>query len=776
MQSQRLCPIIMMTTLFLITVSVSSADDYFDQITVFSDGRITRFVEMPITVYIAPMPAGINGVESYLADLRYALRGWEGASEEQIQFREVTETDNADIRVKWQRHGLTQVTDTTLGKTELLRLSETDFEIDVILSLREKGSTALLSHEKMRTVCLHEFGHALGLWGHSPDPDDVLFFAATAQHPTGRDKATLLKVYASPLHAPQHDAAVRILRESLDVNPQHPRNHYLLGAVYFDKADMESAIASFKSCLNLESNFQQANEKLLQAYQNTGRQQEAIALLEKTLNRNASPEGYNTAGVLYHQNREIDKAVDAFKKAYQINPRYQPAKNNLYQLYREQGSAALKAETYPQAISYFSKALKLNPTGTTVYNLMGEVYTRQGDFQNAIAQYKKALQFDPGDTLAAQNIARNYNNLGVQLTQAQRWEEAIEAYHQAFQLMPDLASIKTNLEDVYWKRANILRERGETDKAIQAYRELLKFNAKAVDARSLLGELYLRKSDYPQAIAEFKAALEVDAGDAQARQNLMAVYHKYGQILDAQKRYREAIIQFQSGLALEAEHINLRLSLAYTYQHADDFEHAKGEFERILEGDSSNAQAKKGLINLHIGRGNYLMNRKKYTAALKEFESIPESDRNAGIYNTIGYLHLMKKQPLKALPAFDAALTEDAMNKVAYQNLLSIESRFERKLDGVNDSQLVKDNLARVRNSLVICLIGRNEHLKAKAEYRSALDLAPADAEIKAALIGTGIRLAKAFQKKKWPKNMKEVIRWIQEQEPENLEAKQLLE
>ena len=64
MQSQRLCPIIMMTTLFLITVSVSSADDYFDQITVFSDGRITRFVEMPITVYIAPMPAGIDGVES----------------------------------------------------------------------------------------------------------------------------------------------------------------------------------------------------------------------------------------------------------------------------------------------------------------------------------------------------------------------------------------------------------------------------------------------------------------------------------------------------------------------------------------------------------------------------------------------------------------------------------------------------------------------------------------------------------------------------------------
>jgi len=292
----------------------------------------------------------------------------------------------------------------------------------------------------------------------------------------------------------------------------------------------------------------------------------------------------------------------------------------------------------------------------------------------------------------------------------------------------------------------------------------------------LLGDLYFQKGDYPQAIRQFKIAFEANAGNEQTRANLIAVYHKYGQVLDSQKRHQEAITQFQAALVLEPGHINLHLSLANAYQTANNFDSAHTTFERILELDLENPQAKEGIVNLHIRRGNNFLNRKKYTSALKEFESIPEPVRNVGIYNTIGYLYLMKKQPLKALPAFETALTRNPRDKVAYQNLQSIESQLDQKLNKGEDSETVKNNLALVRNSLVICLIGRNEHLNAKAKYRSALDLAPDDSTIKVTLVNTGIRLAKEFKKKKWPKNMKEVIPWIQEQDPENIAVKQLLE
>lgn len=759
-----------------IAVPAFPANDYFNHITVFSDGKITRFTQMPIRVHIAPMPIGVKGVETYLESFRYAMREWEAAADGGIQFQEVASTDNADIRVRWQRSGLTRIIDTALGRTELTRLSETDFEVDVVLSLRESGSAALLPEEKMRTVCLHELGHAIGLWGHSPDSADVLFFAATAQRPTDRDKATLLKVYAAPLHAPQHEAAIANLKTQLEANPRHLRIHYLLGIVNFDKGNVQAAIANLKACLALDPDFQQANEKLLQAYQKSGRREEALVHLQKMLNREASPEGYNTAGVMYYQNQQIDEAIAAFKRALQTNPRYQPAKKNLHQLYREQGIAALVDETYPQAIAFFSQALQLDPTDSTLYNLTGEVYASKGDHQNAIAEYKKGLQFNPGDTDAKQNLARSYNNLGVQLTQSQRWEEAIDAYEQARQLMPDLASVKTNLTDLYWRRANTLREKGNLDLAIEAYRELLEFDSGALDAHSLLGDLYFQKRDYPQAIREFNAAFTADPENSQAQNNLIAVYHKYGQVLAHQRRYAQAITQLEAGLALAPSHINLRLSLAYVYEHAKDFDKAGRVFEEILEIEPDNLQAKTGLVNLQIQRGNYLLNRKKYTAALKVFESIPESDRGTGIYNTIGYLYLMKKQPLKALGIFDTALADAPQDKVAYQNLLSIESQFEAQLNRTDNPQMAVENLALVRNSLVHCLIGRGEHLKAKAKYRAVLDHPLGDTEVKATLIDTGVHLAKEFQKKKWPKNMKEVIRWIQEQAPNNPAVQQLLE
>ena len=136
----------------------------------------------------------------------------------------------------------------------------------------------------------------------------------------------------------------------------------------------------------------------------------------------------------------------------------------------------------------------------------------------------------------------------------------------------------------------------------------------------------------------------------------------------------------------------------------------------------------------------------------------------------------MRGHPIGALPAFEAALALDPMDDVAYQNLRSIESQFDRQLDRVNDSPAAKDGLARVRNSLVICLIGRKEHLKAKNKYRSALDIASTDSEIRAALIDTGLRLVNEFQQMNWPKNMTEVIGLVMEQAPGDPAVKGFLE
>ena len=744
--------------------------DYFDQITVFSHGRITRFVEMPITVYITPTLQA-----AYLPALQYAMRQWEAVSDGKIQFQESQTSKDVDIWVRWGYSEPANM-DLTYGKAELTRHRTGDFSVEIILSLPKPSISAKLSQEETRTVCLHEFGHAIGLWGHSPNPLDVSFWASISQRPTARDRATLLKVYATPQNTPQHDAAINILKEQLETNPTNARTHYLLGTIYDDKGDTVLAVTSFKACLEIDPDFHPARETLLQVYQRAGLSQQAVELLEETLKQMPSPNDYNTIGVMYYRTGEIDQSIAAFRKSLEMNPYDPTPRNNLYQIFRERGIEALNVKAYQKAALYFGEALQFKPEDALLYRLMGDAYARDGDLKNAITQYRKAFEFDPADLEIKQNLAGYLSNYGVELTDTQRWEEAIAAYQEALQLTPTLNTAYANLVDVLWKRANMHRKSGRIDKATDAYLQLIQVDADAADAHSLLGELYLRKGAYPQAIDAFQSAFSAKPDDQQSRKNLVAAYHHYAQHLDSKERYDEAVDQLQLALALSPKQVNLRLSLINTYQLAGDFSSAEKELGWFLEEAPQSLQAESVSKNLHVARANTLMNQRKYTAALAEFEKIDTSAKSTEIYNTIGYLYLLRKQPILAIAAFESALALTPTNNLAFQNLLSIESQFERQFVDDRHSPRIKNHLARARNSLVVCYIGRNELLDAVKEYRAALEVESTAKEVKAALRDTGRQLILALQEKNARQQIREVMGWIQELDADSLRAEQLLD
>ena len=773
--------------------SVSSHTDYFDHITLFSQGRITRFTQMPIRVYISPVLKD----SPYLPEIRYAMQAWHAASEGNVRFEETDAPHDADIRVSWGYSGLlADFQDTRLGSAHLTRLKdsvqigtfskgfalgpvspaenpetetghEISFTVEIILMLEGDGTIGVLSQEEMRTVCLHEFGHAIGLWGHSPHPVDICYPTATAQQPNARDIATLRKLYNTPLNTPQHDVAISVLKTEIEQKPYADpqtrlRNHYLLGAIYFDKGDIPAAITTFQACREVDPKFQPAVEKLIQIYHETGETDQAIALVEKRVTQKPSPADYNTLGIFYYDRKDVEKAIQAFEEALRIAPYHKAARRNLHQLLRAKGFRALAAKDFGTATAIFERVMQMEPLDARTYQLMGNGYAQAGEFETAIIYYQKAIDINPVDALTRQNLAQCYNNYGVTLRNRGEWNAAIDAYQNALQLMPTLHIARTNLSDAFTRKANAHNEAGELAEAVQTYLELQKLHPDDMHVRNLLGELYVKKGDYAEALSAFQHVYNDNPNANHALHNLIAAYHHYARSLSDAGDYTTATELLEKALQLAPTDLNLRMSLANAYQGAGDYERASLELSRVLAQAPENRQAKEERINLKIRHGNALMQQRQYAAALAEFEAIPESERDIQIYNTIGYLYLVQREYQKAFTAFETVLRRDPINMPAFRNLLSLESQLIRQ----RSDRTRNDILTKARCALAITLIKRKQLTAAVEKYQLALTAAKRFDEsqtLDALLIETGKRLADEFQQYGDTENRETVLRWVEE-------------
>lgn len=730
--------------IFGITKDSVSESDYFDYVTIFSSGRIARFTEMPIRVYISPMLR----TDAYLNAIRYGMCQWESASGRIIQFEETEVSDDADIRVSWGRAGLWPIAEVTGAKAELTRRGGDGIRVEIILVPHEPQLGEVNDPGRLRAICLHEFGHAIGLWGHSPDSRDAEFHTSTKEHPSPQDINTLLRVYATPPNTPQHEIAIQTIKKSLDGSTADARRYYLLGTVTVDKGNITEAIAHFQTALALDPTSEPARQKLLQVYQDFGRYEQAIELVNDVLAETPSHDVYNTLGVMYYRVGKIEESITAFQNSINRNSHDLAAQHNLHQIYREKGIAALQAKNHTQADAYFKKALRYAARdASAVYRLMGESYEKRGDFATAVSHYQKALETNPVDRNIQDALAGCHNNHGVKLRGAKRWDDAINAYNRALALAPTLTIARSNLIDALLQRAKQQRETGDLDAAIATYRELAALETENSDAHSRLGELYLKQNAYTKAIESFLFAYELKPNFSQTRHNLVVAYSTYAQYLDAQGRHDEAIHQLRQALAVAPMQVNLHVSLARVHQRAGDLDRGQAAFTRALQIQPNSDSIRHESIRLRTIRANKLLNARRYSAALTEFEAIPHIERSVDIHNSIGYLYLIRRNFAEAIDAFESALAIAPTNPIAYQNLLATESQLIRQPPHRLTRGEIKNLLARAQNQLAVCYLNYGEYDEAEAKYRAAMNLSPTDADIRRELDATGQDLAQVLER-----------------------------
>lgn len=129
-----------------------------------------------------------------------AFRGfdtWSIALQDRVTFTVVTRESDADIILSFVQQNI--LGDRTVGLTtstyEVNTFRMLNAEIQLAVNSPFEGQGFDLSD--IQSTALHEMGHALGIAGHSPSEDDVMYFANTKSELSASDINTLLTSYCN---------------------------------------------------------------------------------------------------------------------------------------------------------------------------------------------------------------------------------------------------------------------------------------------------------------------------------------------------------------------------------------------------------------------------------------------------------------------------------------------------------------------------------------------------------------------------------------------------
>jgi tetratricopeptide (TPR) repeat protein len=134
----------------------------------------------------------------------------------------------------------------------------------------------------------------------------------------------------------------------------------------------------------------------------SGQTQEYIRLLERIVERYPEEKlALLWLGDAYASVFQLDKAINCFKRAAEIDPLYKKAYNKLAYKYQEIGD-------YEQALWAINKYIELAPDEHNPYDSRGEIYAINGQLDKAIESYEKALEIKSDYYTSARSLGDIY--------------------------------------------------------------------------------------------------------------------------------------------------------------------------------------------------------------------------------------------------------------------------------------------------------------------------------------------------------------------------------
>ncbi|NEP77106.1 MAG: tetratricopeptide repeat protein [Okeania sp. SIO3B3] len=152
------------------------------------------------------------------------------------------------------------------------------------------------------------------------------------------------------------EEAIKAYHSSINLNPNSALFYNNLGEALYKKGDLDEAIRYYRVAVSINPNSYIFHKNLGDAFLGKGRIDKAIRIYEKVISlTKESYEAYEKLGDLLAIQQQWARAVDYYKMAEQLNPKF-----SMEEQFVHLGRIKQKQGKFYKAVSFYNQAIKLN--------------------------------------------------------------------------------------------------------------------------------------------------------------------------------------------------------------------------------------------------------------------------------------------------------------------------------------------------------------------------------------------------------------------------------
>jgi tetratricopeptide (TPR) repeat protein len=430
-------------------------------------------------------------------------------------------------------------------------------------------------------------------------------------------------------------------------------------------------------------------------------------------------------------------------------------------LFEQQYESTNQAEFATQAIDAYKKAYALDPKSGVIGERLAEMYWKAQRVHEAVTEAQDLLKRDPNDLQTRRLLGRIYLRSLGDLTSAAQSEmaaRAIEQYKEVYRLDP------TDSESALWL-ARLYRLRNEHDKAEEILRSLLKQDpeneaaveqltqllldeGKSADAvlllesitsrapspslLDLLGDAYTQTHDLAKAEAAYRKAAELDPSELSHTRGL-------GQTLLGEEKFADALTVYQKLADLMPGDSDVYLRLAQIYRELHQLDHAEESLLKARQYAPGSLEVMYNEAMLYEAQGRYddavRVLSDAVTGLKQQSTALPSRRRSlATLYQQLGQLYRDMQNFQAAIYTFEElgrlGEEEDRRSRMLIMDTYRAAKDLSKALQAGKDAvaKYPSDPGLRTSNALLLGENGQTD--EAVKVLRSQLTRSEADRDI----------------------------------------------